>query len=220
LLKERNTERVLDAIELSFHFIDNFTRNPQYLHKQDASKQADDAIRELNARFKEHGLGYQYSDGEIFRIDSEFLHTEAVKPALSLLRGKEFAGAQGEFLKAYEHFRHGNEKEALSECSKSVESTMKIICDKRGWAYDKHKDTSQKLIQICIDNGLIPGFWLQHFSALRSTLESGVPTARNKLSSHGQGSSPVNVPPHLTAYMLHMAAATIVFLVEAEKNMP
>ena len=30
----------------------------------------DDAIKELNYRFKEHGVGYQYESGKIIRIDS------------------------------------------------------------------------------------------------------------------------------------------------------
>ena len=64
----------------------------------------------------------------------------------------------------------------------------------------------QKLIQICLDKGLIPQFWLQQFTALRSTLESGAPTGRNKLGAHGRGASVIEVPSHLTAYALHMAA--------------
>jgi hypothetical protein len=159
-------------------------------------------------------------DGEIIRIDSEFIHTEVIKPALALLQAKQFSGAQAEFLKAHEHYRHGRQKEALTESCKALESTLKAICDKRKWAYDKQKDTSQKLIQICFDNGLIPQFWQQEFSALRSTLESGAPTGRNKLGAHGQGASVTQVPSYLTAYVLHMAAAAIVFLVEAEKAMP
>lgn len=220
VLEESDADKVLDAIELSFRYIDVLTRKYNYLHRSDANERADAGIEELNQRFKEHGVGYQYSDGEIIRVDSEFLHAEVVKPALALLRGEEFSGAQAEFLKAHEHYRHGHQKEALTECSKALESTMKAICEKRQWPYDKHKDTSQKLIQICLDKGLIPQFWLQQFTALRSTLESGAPTGRNKLGAHGQGASVIEVPSHLTAYALHMAAAAIVFLVEAERNMP
>jgi hypothetical protein len=147
------------------------------------------------------------------------LHTEVVKPALALLRGAEYEGAQAEFLKAHEHYRRGNTTEALIECLKAFESTMKAICDKRGWKYNAN-DTSKQLIQACLKNDLIPNFWSSHFSGLRSMLESGVPTARNRLGGHGQGSKIVTPPPaHLVAYALHMTAATIVFLVEAEKGL-
>jgi hypothetical protein len=180
LLNEQDAEKVLDAVELSFRCINRLTRSYDYLYRKNASELADDAINELNARFMEHGLGFQFVDGEIIRVDSELLHTELVKPALALLRGAEYVGAQAEFFKAHEHYRHGNTKEALSECLKAFESTMKAICDKRGWKYDA-KSTSKGLIQSCFDNGLAPVFWTQHFSSLRAMLESGVPTVRNRL---------------------------------------
>lgn len=218
-LLEKETEKALDAVELSFRAIDRLTRNWNYLGRPNAPKIADEAINELNARFKEHGIGYQFSDGEIIRIDSELIHSEVVKPALRLLNQEKFAGAQQEFLKAHEHYRHGNAKESLNECLKAFESLMKSICDKRGWAYAGNA-TAKNLIQACLDNGLIPAFWQQNFTSLRSLLESSVPTGRNKLGGHGQGTSTTTVPDHLVAYMLHMTASALVFLGEAETNLP
>ena len=128
-LTVEEVERALDVVELSCFLINNFIRKKKY------SKIADDAIEELNNRFKEHGVGYQFTNGQIVRIDSEFIHAEVVKPALKLLDQQHYAGAQQEFLKAHEHYRKGNAKEALSECLKAFESVMKAICDKRGWSY-------------------------------------------------------------------------------------
>lgn len=215
MLKEQDHEKVLDVIELSFKVINSATRD--YAHRRDeyCSEHADAAIEELNARFQEHGLGFQFIDGKIIRIDSELVHAEVVKPALALLRGKNYSGAQSEFIKAHEHYRHGNKKEALTECAKALESVMKTICDKRRWKYQSNA-TMNTLIGICVDNGLIPQFWTQHFTSLRSTLESGVAPARNKLGGHGQGAEIVDVPKHIVAYVLHMTAAGIVFLVESE----
>lgn len=218
LLLESNVERALDAVELSFRVIDRFTRNWEYLQRSRASEMADAAIAELNDRMKEHGIGYQYSDGEIIRIDSELVHAEVVKPALRLLNQKHYKGAQEEFLKAHEHYRLGNAKEALNESLKAFESVMKAICDKRGWQYNK-TGTAKELIKVCLDNGLVPSFWEQHYSSLRSLLESSVPTGRNKLSGHGQGSQPTDVPGYLVSYMLHMTASAIVFLAEAEASL-
>jgi len=218
-LHEADVERALDAVELSFRIIDRYTRDWDYMYRSDASEAADAAIEELNARFREHGVGYQYTDGEIIRIDSELLHAEVVKPALRLLNGKQYAGAQQEFLKAHEHYRVGNAKEALNESLKALESVMKAICDKRGWIYGKGC-AAKDLIQVCLDKELIPAFWQQHYSSLRSLLESSVPTGRNKLSAHGQGNQPVDVPTHLVSYMLHMTASAIVFLAEAEASLP
>lgn len=218
IVQEPNYEKVLDAVELSFQAIDRLTRDYNFRSRRNASEAADGAIEELNARFLEHGVGYRYEEGELLRIDSELVHAEVVKPALVLLRGSGYEGAQAEFLKAHEHYRHGRLKEALADCLKSLESVMKSICKKRNWQHPDNA-TSKVLIQTIFENGLVPQFWTTHFSGLRSTLEAGVPTARNKLGGHGQGSEVVEVPVHLVAYVLHQTAAAIVFLVEAEKSL-
>ena len=217
-LQERETERALDIVELSFRIVDSDTRDRKYLDRYNASEVADDAIEELNNRFKEHGVGYQFANGKIIRVDSELIHSEVVQPALKLLNQNYYTGAQQEFLKAHEHYRQGNAKEALNECLKAFESVMKAICDKRGWSYASNA-TANSLIQVCFDNGLIPPFWQSQYASLRSLLESGVPTGRNNLSGHGQGTTPVLVPDYLVAYMLHMTASAIVFLAEADTKL-
>ena len=219
LLRENDHEKILDVVELTFRLINGFSREWEFLHRNKASESADRAIEELNARFLEHGVGYRFEENEIIRVDSELLHAEVVKPALALLRAPEYAGAQAEFLKAHEHYRHGREKEALAECLKSLESAMKSICAKRTWTFDANA-TSKALIKVLFDEGLVPQFWSQHFSGLRAMLESGVPTARNRLGGHGQGSNVVQVPAHFVAYVLHQTASTIVFLARAEKTLP
>lgn len=216
-LKEKDLEKVIDIIELSFKAINVFTKDYQYLCRHNNAELIEKAINELNYRFKEHGVGFQFVENEIIRIDSELLHSEAVKPALKLLNEKNYKGAQEEFLSAYEHYRHGKNKESLTDCLKAFESTMKAICDKHKWQY-KSGDTAKTLIQICFDKGLIPAFWQAQFTSLRSMLESSIPTGRNKLSGHGQGTEPISIPNYLVAYMLHMTASTLVFLTTAEKD--
>lgn len=219
LLQENDVEKQLDVVELSFKVINTIAREVGYLQRRDASKRVDNAIDELNNRFKEHGIGYQFIENEIIRVDSQLLHAEVVKPVLRLLNEKSYQGAQQEFLSAYEHYRHGKNKEALNDCLKSFESTMKAICDKRKWTYQP-KDTAKALIKICFDNNLVPSFWQQQLTSLRSLLESSIPTGRNNLSGHGQGTIPTVVPDYLVAYMLHMTASTLVFLTNAEKKLP
>jgi hypothetical protein len=217
LLKEEDVDRQLDVVELSFRYIDHLTKK-YYLEQDNTSEVVDDAITELNNRFKEHGVGFQFIEGEIVRVDSELIHVEAVVPARRLLNEKNYHGAQQEFLRAYEHYRHGKHKEALNDCLKSFESTMKTICDKRKWPYNPNA-TAKVLIQVCFDNDLVPSFWQHHFSSLHSMLESSIPTGRNKLSEHGQGTTPTVAPDYLVAYMLHMTASTlVVFNYSREKN--
>jgi hypothetical protein len=175
----------------------------------------DDAILELNQRFKEHGVGYQFESGEIIRVDSEFLHTKVVKPTLSLLIDKEYQGANQEFLSAHKHYRHGRHEECLVDLLKAFESTMKIICKKRGWT-TQPKDTASKLINILFQNNLLPSYLESEITCLRTLLESGVPTLRNKNAGHGQGAEIRTVPEYLARYALNLTASNILFLIEAE----
>lgn len=220
ILTEENTEKVVDVIELAFKLVNDLVRQYGYRQLNNSNEIATNSIEELNYRFQEHAIGFQFEGGEIIRVDSAFIHKEVVIPTLKLLNDSMYQGAQDEFLKAHEHYRHGNHKEALNECLKSFESTMKAICEKRGWTYDKSKDTASKLIDICFQQGLIPNFWQSQMSTLPTLLKSGVPTGRNKLSSHGQGSLPTTIPRYLVSYVLHMTASCIHFLAEAEKDLP
>jgi hypothetical protein len=181
-------------------------------------------IEELNGRFRENGVGYFYSDGRIGRVDSQYLHTEAVQPALQLLReqGKWFAGPCQEFLAAHGYHRKGKgqEKDAVANALKAFESTLKAICDGRGWVYDRNKDAAKALLDIVFAKKLIPDYLQTQFAGIRSILEGGVPTVSNRTSRHGQGATPTDVPDWLVAYVLHVTAANIVMLVEAQKAMP
>ena len=176
------------------------------------------AVNELNQRFREHGVGYQYESGQIIRVDSQYLHSEAVQPALTMLSDSMYQGANAEFLSAHEHYRAKRYKECLNDCLKALESCLKAICDKRGWVYGA-KDTANRLINIVLKNELIPEFMQSHLSGLRSALEAGVPTLRNELGGHGQGTQEILVPEHIATYALHLTASNILFLAQANENL-
>jgi hypothetical protein len=215
ILARATPVQVLDTIEISFRFA-AIRVNSNYWGPQIPQKVVDDTIAELNIRFKEHSVSYQYESGELIRVDSQLIHAEVVKPVLALLADKEYAGVNAEFLKAYEHYRKGDTKECLNECLKAFESTMKAICTKRKWAF-KPTDTASALIDVCLKNNLIPQMIQSHVGGVRAALESGIPTVRNKLSGHGQGTQVIEIPPHYASYMLHLTATTIKFFVESEK---
>ncbi len=157
---------------------------------------SEDAISELNHRFHQHNLGYQYNNGQIIRVDSVFIHTEVILPALSLLSNYDFEGAEEEFRNAHKHYRKQEYKDAIVDCLNAFESTMKTICKKCEWSYSD-KASARELIKTMFDNELIPKYLESYFASLRSLLESGVPTVRNKTSGHGQGEFPVDVPEYL-----------------------
>ena len=80
---------------------------PEYKYDYDADKAVNDAIVELNYRFKQHNLGYEFVNSQIIAVDSTFLHKTAVKPALKLLFEEGFEGAEDEIRNAYEKRRKG-----------------------------------------------------------------------------------------------------------------
>lgn len=213
-----DTDGVLDIIELSFRAIDRGARRfgPYDLRLSQIEQTADDAIEELNVRFREHGIGYQYVESEIIRVDSQFLHAEAVKPALALLNAAGFSGPADEFMAAFDHHRKGDNKTAIAEALKAFESTMKAICAARKWVLPPNA-TAKPLMDILFQNQLVPPEMESHFTALRSAMESGLPTLANRTSRHGQGVTPIEIPPHFAAYALHLVASNIVFLIECHK---
>lgn len=214
-LKTTKTDEVIDVIELSFKYLDRIIKNnyQQYTYNTTVKISPDNAISELNERFKEIGIGYSFDGSEIIRVDSTYVHAEITKPVISLLWNSKFKGANEEYLKAHEHYRNGRNKECLTECLKAFESTMKIICKEKGWQYNQ-TDTAKKLIQICFLNELVPTFTQNQFTSLQSLLESGIPTIRNKLGGHGQGQIPQKVDDEMTRYGLNLVGTNIIFLVE------
>lgn len=203
-----DTEHVLDAIEIVMRLIENAD---DYLDDECNARTVAD---EINTRFRQHGIGYQYGSGQIIEETNRVIHSQATVPALQLLADPAYEGANEEFLKAHEHYRYRRNDGCLVECLKAFESTMKIICDAKGWQH-KPTDTASKLIKVCLDNGLVPTFSDQQLTSLRTLLESGIPTARNKRGGHGQGVERVEVSDSLARYVLHLTAATILLLVES-----
>jgi hypothetical protein len=132
-----SAEDALDIIELSFRLIEQ--RNDLWgtvrSHNPSVKQSPEDAIHELNYRFREHGVGYQFEGGEIVRVDSQYIHAEAVKPAISLLNTAGFEGASEAFLEAHGHYRKGEYADAIADALKPFEITIKAICDSRGWRY-------------------------------------------------------------------------------------
>jgi hypothetical protein len=216
-----DTAGALDIIELSFRVIDRGIRelDPYQVHQAKIKQDTDSAIEELNGRFQEHGIGYQFVGGILVRLDSQFAHAEVVKPALGLLNAAGFDGPADEFMRAFGHYRHGRNKEAVAEALKAFESTMKAICEGRKWSYPSTA-TAKQLMEVLFDHGLIPKILESHFTNLRVAMESGLPTLRNKTSGHGQGAAPVEIPAYFAGYALHLMASNMIFLVEAYKMLP
>jgi len=218
LLTEEDPEKFLDVIDLLFKMVDGEVRQRAGYYDTDPVT-IDEAINEFNYRCREAGVGYQFENGEIIRVDSQFLHSEAVKPTLQILgNNPSYIGVNDEFLSAHEHYRHQNYKECLNDCLKAFESMMKSIHVKHGWELNQN-DTAKKLINGCLVNGLIPEYMQEQFSSFKSLLVSGIPTIRNKEGGHGQGHEITTVLDHLASYALHLTASNLLFLAKCEEQL-
>lgn len=210
-LTEPEIDLALDGLELMCRFITNF-HNTQH-------SEPDQFIDEINARLQEAGFGFEFAGGILVKIDNYLLHQEVVKPALLLLSTPPFAPANGEFISAHAQFRAGDYETAVVDCGKAFESVLKTIGTARGWQI-KDNDTSSKLVSEAFASGFIPSYMQTQFSGLRSLLDSGTATVRNRMGAHGAGITARQVDKHLAAYQMHQTAAAIVFLVEHHEQLP
>lgn len=157
LLSENDFEKVLDAIEVSFKYISLRANSSAYNFDEIGRS----AIDELNTRFKESGIGYQFQNDQIMRVDSLQLHKENILPALKVLSERRFSNANEEFRSAFEHQKKRNNQEAISDCLKCFESVMKIILVENG-QHDVENLTSSKLLNKIFERELVPKYLSCH----------------------------------------------------------
>ena len=139
LESEPDTDNWLDGLELALQHIDGLvSRNNLDELRYDVERKPDVVIAELNARLQEAALGYEYVGGVIIRKkDSEFIHKEAVLPALLLLKDHRFDAADKEFREAHEAFRQGRLEDCIVNCGKALGKRLKgnwyfqTVADKR-----------------------------------------------------------------------------------------
>lgn len=213
---ETSIDYFLDGIEFFLRMISSYVRENWSVFGSYATQKPDEVIAEFNARAREAGFGYQFSNEMIVRIDSQFLHQEAVLPALKLLNDGRFDAANREYRDAHEAYKLGKLKDSLVGCARAFESVLKIIGTKRGWPIQQ-TDNANQLIMAAAKAGFLPAYQQNALNHLQGLLTSGVPTVRNKTGGHGDGSVIQEVPVELAAFQLHQTAAVIVFLAERDK---
>jgi hypothetical protein len=213
------TEHALSVIEVIFRVIDRSGDDLKcwQRHEEGHAQDPAEAVEELNIRFREHGVGYQYVSGNLVRLDDEFTHQEVVRPALALLGDPMFAAADEHFRSAHQHYRRAEHSQAMAEALKALESSLKAIFDSRGWAYDP-KATVKPLLDVAFSHGLLPASQQSYMAGVRAQLESGLPSTANP-NRHGQAA--VSVPPaYLVRFALQQAASSITLLVERHRTLP
>lgn len=233
MLETKNVEQVLDVIEITFNFLDRVVRkNPR---KFASAESVDAVIIELNARFRDHCVGYHYQAGQIIRVHSDPVEAEDAKPVPELEHLSTFGGANEEYLSAQGHYNHAQFAECLCDCVSAFDGAIKAVCVKRNWPYNAEAETEDLLDILCQQGmiplvlrdhfngvrsakaGFIPLFMLSRLNDLRSTLRAGVPALRNKRRRNEKALEPGEVTQFMASYALRVVAANIQLVQEADR---
>lgn len=219
-IDDSTTDELLDLIDFICNMLNwriDPTKPKQYAVSYEMIYAIQRAFTELNDRFKQHNLGYEVTNGQLMRIDNQTVHAQYVKPALQLLCDEEFAGAEEEYRNAFEARRAGNNKDAILNAGKCFESVMKIICRKK-YNADVDNCAAGALLDKLEQKEFFPKYMNKHFEKIVDTLRFGVPTVRNKVAGHGQGSEITEAPDYLVDYVLGLVAVNTVLLVKLYKE--
>jgi len=179
-----------------------------------ANQSAEDALNEINQRFEQHGVGYQFENGRFIELRSKLAHAEIVKPALRLLIDPVFTKANEECLLAHKQYRAGSFKDCVTAANRAFESALKAICDSEGWLYDKG-DRASGLVTRVTNNGLFTHEFDKSLSAYVAMLKTGLPSIRNDAGGHGDGTAAAAVTAEIARFALNLTAWNILFLGES-----
>lgn len=194
---QNNINFYLDLIEL---FLVQYNGNKQTI------------LKSINKILLLDSLGFQIDEikNQIIRIDSSHIYQDIIKPTLLLLNDDKFKNIDDEYRKAFEELKNGNYETVLVEANKAFESTMKIICDLKGYGQPK-KHSATTLIAHLRQNDFITNFQDEKFNGLAKTLES-ISITRNNQAGHGQGSQTRNLSVIFAEYALRVTSSNILLL--------
>jgi AbiJ N-terminal domain 4 len=193
----------------------------EYLFRVDEMNQLQVLVHSVNRVFRDEGIGFELTEAvrenpeynrsriitypTVLSKDTEYLHSEVVRPCLECLSKAGFETANGEMLKSHEAYRHGRFDDVITHAGAAFESVLKSICDRKKWVHGPNM-TCQPLLKVCRENGLFDDFY--------ESVLVGVCTIRNKLSSaHGKGpKSHYHIDQDKASHMLHLVSSHIQFL--------
>jgi hypothetical protein len=209
-------EEFLDFIEIFFQINSTFQSDrDSVIADLNSFFQVDDLPYSLTSFVWTKGISRQFGREyestllsaypQVIRKDSEFLHVQAMLPALELLSDSRFAPANAELLAALHDYRRNAFGDCLTKCGSAFESVLKLICGFRGWPC-KQTDTAAPLLRTVIVNASLEPFLEQPFILIA--------TLRNRLSTaHGSGANARVASQAQAEYALNATAAAILYLI-------
>lgn len=218
LIDVQSVDDFLSAVEIACIYLDGVDAIYRAKGSRGARQNGKDALEEINGRFIQHSVGYQFENMHLIRIDSQIAHAEIIKPALNLLTAAIFGKANDDFMTAHRHYRAGEYKDCVTSANRAYESMLKAICDKEGWAYGKG-DRAAELVTLVTNQGLFTHDFDKSFTAYVAMMKAGLPAVRNDAGGHGGGLRAEAVGPHIARFALNLTASNLLFLGEAYATM-
>jgi len=105
---------------------------------------------------------------------------------------------------AHRHLREGNRRDCNTAALRSMENVLKVICDARGWIYQKG-DAVERLLAVVRGNGLFPDYLGGYFDNLIGAMKAqraedprsaGRPRRRAGRRPRAGPHSSFRAPPH------------------------
>jgi len=94
---------------------------------------------------------------QFISLENDVVHQTIVKPTLTLLGGPNFKVANQEFLEALTDYRKGDYEDCVAKCVSAFESVLKVVCQRKGWAY-RETDTADTLLTTVFGKTSLEGF--------------------------------------------------------------
>src|SRR5690606_17236882 len=102
----------------------------------------------------------------------------------------------------------GDGKGAIHNACKSFESTLKTVLG-------VDEGNASKLLDRLEESGVLDEVPVAARKAISTSVLMALPTLRNRLGGHGQGSDRIEVPSHFAALAVHLAGAFNHFVITA-----
>ena len=160
----------------------------------------------INQIFDIHECPWRISDGEFFKLDANFMGERLSANAHDALAANTFTGAAQEFAKARQLLGANEVKDSILYAGKSFESVMKVMTG-------LNHANADKLIQAMLTQGYFDDLPDGFKSGFGEQVLKTLPTMRNKLSGHGQGSDIIEIPAAYGELSIQLAAAFHNFLI-------
>ena len=208
-----NFNLIFDMVELAIRYqIDQMLKDGY--EEEEINEFIEEVQKSINTCFKESSMGYEIVNCQIIRKDSEITFTEIIEPTINLTYNDLFENVNVDFVDAIKEYQNGDNENCIVKLLRAFESTLKIICDIKGWEYNE-TDRCSKLINICFDNEIVPQEMKSEFTSLNSLLQSGILPVRNNFGGHGDGGEEKVVEDYVARYAINITGSCILFVIEA-----